>query len=297
MENYQRGIINPISPFSTYLEFDPSSGSKIEVVAILKKIAAIVDGDQIVMGIGAPIIDIFAADIPGIRSFNALDDPDGTEIAAATQTGLFLQIRGETYENTLEKTQAVLQQTQGAFNLIRRDSAFKFAGGRDLTGYEDGTENPKGDKVYNVACVQSDRSELDGSSFLSLQKWVHDLNYFRRQSPRVQDEIFGRRIADNAEMDDAPDAAHVKRTEQENFSPEAFLLRRSMAWSDGDNEGLMFTAFGASLLPFDVQMQRMVGMEDGIVDNLFKFSTAVTGAFYWCPPMHDQQVNLSALGL
>jgi len=201
MENYQRGIISPISPFSTYLEFDLISGDKIEAGASLKKIAAIADGDQMVMGIGAPIVDIFAADIPGIRSFNALDDPDGKEIVAATQASLFIQLRGETYEDTVEKTQMVLQQTQDKFNLIRCDSAFKFAGGRDLTGYEDGTENPKGDKIYDVACVQSDRSELDGSSFLSLQKWVHDLKYFRRQTPCDQDEIFGRRISDNAEID------------------------------------------------------------------------------------------------
>ena len=40
-----------------------------------------------------------------------------------------------------------------------------------------------------------------------------------------QDNTFGRRINDNTEINDAPESAHVKRTAQEDFSPEAFVLQ------------------------------------------------------------------------
>jgi putative iron-dependent peroxidase len=44
------------------------------------------------------------------------------------------------------------------------------------------------------------------------------------------------------EIADAPPSAHVKRTAQESFDPEAFVLRRSMPWTDGMRSGLNFVA-------------------------------------------------------
>jgi len=41
--------------------------------------------------------------------------------------------------------------------------------------------------------------------------------------------MFGRRRDDNEEIADAPPSAHVKRTAQESFEPEAFVLRRLSA--------------------------------------------------------------------
>lgn len=43
-----------------------------------------------------------------------------------------------------------------------------------------------------------------------------------------QDHTIGRERDSNEEIDDAPESAHVKRTTQESFEPEAFVLRRSM---------------------------------------------------------------------
>ena len=56
--------------------------------------------------------------------------------------------------------------------------------------------------------------------------------------------MIGRRRADNEELADAPQSAHVKRTAQESFTPEAWLLRRSLPWAGPAGEGLMFVAFG-----------------------------------------------------
>ncbi len=116
-------------------------------------------------------------------------------------------------------------------------------------------------------------------------------------STNEQDNTIGRRISDNSEIDDAPESAHVKRTAQEDFIPEAFVLRRSMPWSDSEQAGLIFVAFGASLVAYEALLKRMTGTEDGITDALFKFTHPVDGSYYWCPPMKDGQADLSALGL
>ena len=63
----------------------------------------------------------------------------------------------------------------------------------------------------------------------------------------------------------------------------------------GNKAGLMFVAFGKTLDAFEVQMRRMVGEEDGIVDGLFQMSKPVSGAYFWCPPVLDGQLDWRAL--
>jgi putative iron-dependent peroxidase len=105
----------------------------------------------------------------------------------------------------------------------------------------------------------------------------------------------GRRRGDNEEIEDAPESAHVKRTAQESFDPEAFVVRRSMPWVEGLHAGLVFVAFGRSFDAFEAQLDRMVGAEDGITDALFRFTRPLTGAYFWCPPCSTQGLDLSAL--
>jgi putative iron-dependent peroxidase len=111
-----------------------------------------------------------------------------------------------------------------------------------------------------------------------------------------QNHCIGRRLSDNEELEDAPEFAHVKRTAQESFEPEAFVLRRSMPWLASTQAGLMFVAFGRSFEAFEAQMRRMAGQDDGIVDGVFKLSRPVTGAYFWCPPMRAGQLDLRRLG-
>jgi putative iron-dependent peroxidase len=116
-------------------------------------------------------------------------------------------------------------------------------------------------------------------------------------SPQEQDNSMGRRQVDNEELEDAPESAHVKRTAQESFTPEAFVLRRSMPWASDTKHGLVFVAFAHSFDAFEAQLRRMIGAEDGITDALFKFTRPLTGNYFWCPPMRDGRLDLSALGL
>ncbi|MCA9299516.1 MAG: Dyp-type peroxidase, partial [Phycisphaerales bacterium] len=175
-----------------------------------------------------------------------------------------------------------------SFEVVDRVDGLMYADSRDLSGYVDGTENPE-DRATEVALAP------DGSSVLAIQRWVHDLDAFYAM-PRVrQDHTFGRDRDTNEELDDAPATAHVKRTAQEGFAPEAFVIRRSMPWRDARGAGLVFLAFGATLAPFEAQLRRMTGHDDGQVDALFGFTRPVTGATYWCPPLAGGRLDLRAL--
>ena len=148
-----------------------------------------------------------------------------------------------------------------------------------------------------AAIVEGRGPGLDGSSFAATQQWVHNLDDFEAMPQDERDNIIGRRLSDNEELDGAPASAHVKRTEQESFDPEAFVVRRSMPWAEGGKEGLMFVAFGKSLDAFEAQLKRMTGQEDGVIDGLFRFSRPISGSDFLCPPVLKGCLDLTAIGV
>jgi putative iron-dependent peroxidase len=247
-----------------------------------------------VVGLGAPLVRAVGGDVPGLRGFAALAGP-GCSVPS-TQQAMWMLLRGADRGALFDATQQVLALLEGAFDLDDALDTFVYAGGRDLTGYEDGTENPRGEAAIATALVAAGE-HLAGSSFVSVQRWVHDLPRFRSFPPRRRDEAIGRERESNDELDDAPASAHVKRTAQESFEPPAFMLRRSMPWAAAREQGLEFIAFGASLDAFEASMRRMAGLDDGIVDALFSFSRPVTGGAYWCPPAAGGRLDLTRAGV
>jgi len=195
-----------------------------------------------------------------------------------------------------ENAERIKSLTDGAFILDDAMETFTYAGGRDLTGYVDGTANLSQEESPVVALVESGEG-LAGSSFVAVQRWEHDLARFRSHSQTQRDDMIGRSIDTNEELDDAPKSAHVKRTAQEEFEPEAFMVRRSMPWATAHGQGLEFISYGKSLDAFEQVLCRMVGLDDGITDVLFTFSRPVTGGYYWCPPVQSGRLDLSYLGL
>jgi putative iron-dependent peroxidase len=213
----------------------------------------------------------------------------------STQHALWLWLLGDDRGELLHRSQAIEAALAPALSVLQVTEGFRYNTDRDLTGYEDGTENPVDDAAVEAAIVANAGAGLDGGCFVAVQQWQHDLNGFAARPQTEQDNLIGRRKSDNEELEDAPLSAHVKRTAQESFSPEAFTVRRSMPWTENGKAGLMFVSFSRTLNAFEVQLRRMSGMEDGIVDGLYSFSRPLSGGYYWCPPLKDGRLDLSAV--
>ncbi len=293
MSQAQPAILEPLPPLARYLEFNLAAPA--DPSAALRRLAPLVDGRTLVLGIGASLVAQLGRSVPGLRSLACATGP-GVEIPA-TPAALWCWLRGEDRGDFVHATRAVAAALGDGFVLERCLDAFRYRGGLDLSGYEDGTENPTGDAAVAAAVLQGAGAGLDGSSFVAVQQWRHDFARLDALSLAQQDATIGRRRSDNVELDDAPESAHVKRTAQESFEPEAFVLRRSMPWADAQHGGLVFVAFGRSFDAFEAQLRRMIGGEDGIVDALFGFTRPLSGAYYWCPPLRDGRLDLRALGL
>jgi putative iron-dependent peroxidase len=289
----QAGILAPLPRAARYLTYHVRPGA--DPRDALRRLSARCDGESVVVGLGASLVAELSGTIEGLRPFPSLSGP-GFDVPA-TPASLWCWLRDDDRGELVHATRDVDDAIHGAFDLGGCIDAFMFRDGRDLTGYVDGTENPTGERARDVAIRRGAGPGLDGSSFVAVQQWRHDLDAFAELKPSQQDATFGRRLSDNEEIDDAPPSAHVKRTAQESFDPPAFVVRRSMPWADADGEGLVFVAFGASLDPFEALLRRMTGQEDGLPDALFQFTHPVTGAYFWCPPIAGEGLDLRALGL
>lgn len=293
MKNSQSGILSEETKLARYMSFSLSDDSALKEA--LLELVEVVDGETLVAGFGQSLVAALGYEISGLYTM-PVNSARGIDIPS-TPCALWLWLRGSDRGELYHRSRMLENLLASAFELIDVVDSFQFDANRDLSGYEDGTENPQGDDAIAAAIVQGQGAGLDGSSFVAAQQWLHDLDTFDVMAEEEQDNTIGRHIRDNEEFDEAPESAHVKRSAQESFEPEAFMLRRSMPWAEGMNAGLMFVAFGKSFDAFEAILNRMLGHEDGIQDGLFNFTRPVTGAYFWCPPMKDGKLDLGRLGL
>jgi len=293
MQLTQPGILVEETKAARYLEFTIDSKSDIEDA--LKALQSIEITDSMVVGMGQSLVNAFGKEVPGLSIMPA-QTGSGIEVPS-TPVALWLWLRGTDKGEIFHRSRQIENMLAPGFALLNVIDSFQYDKNRDLSGYEDGTENPQGDDAIQAAIVQNKGAGLDGSSFVAVQQWLHDFDKLDDMSEGEQDDVIGRHISDNEEFDEAPESAHVKRSAQESFSPEAFILRKSMPFSEGMNAGLVFVAFGQSFAAFEAILNRMLGNEDAVSDGLFTFTRPISGAYYWCPPVKSGVLDLSAIGL
>ncbi len=293
MSQTQKGILAPVPKQARYLSFTITP--KKNPTEALRNLCKLVDGDKTVVGLGQPLVRALGREVRGLKVFPSYTGA-GIDVPS-TPVALWCWLRGDDRGELVHRARAIVQSVAPVLQLQHMIDGFRYKSGFDLSGYEDGTENPTGAAAINAAVSVGQGTGIDGGSFVAVQQWVHNLDAFEAMTPHKQDHTIGRRKRDNKELGNAPASAHVKRTAQESFNPPAFILRRSMPWAEAKQAGLVFVAFGNSFDAFDAHLRRMVGAEDGIVDGLFTFTRPLSGSYFWCPPMKSKRLDLRALGL
>jgi putative iron-dependent peroxidase len=286
----QPAILAPVPPAARFVTFGFRHAS--DPGRALVRLAGWQRDPNVVVGLGEPLVARAKGRIGGMRPF-----PADIALFPRTQEALWAAFTHPDRGAAFDAGRAFSAMLGDALRVVEEIDGFVYRGGKDLSGFEDGTENPKGEAAVAAAIVEGRGPGLDGASFVAVQRWVHDLAAVEAMSQKARDSIVGRRQGDNEEIADAPLSAHVKRTAQESFEPAAFVLRRSMPYGGIAEHGLYFIAYGESLDRFERQLRRMAGRDDGIVDGLMAFNRAVTGGYYFCPPVLGDKLDLRALSI
>lgn len=236
------------------------------------------------LGIGAEAWDAVTgtAKPEGLVPFVPL--ADGPRVAPATAADLFLHIHSPRHDANLILAREVLKLMAGGASVVEEVMGYKHLGGRDLTGFVDGTENPEGDERAEVALVAE--GPFAGGSFVSLQRYVHDLSRWEAMPVAEQEGCIGRTKQDDEEMDDdvKPPTAHIARVVIEDDGKELEVVRHSLPWGGTSENGLYFLAYCADPAPFRRMLESMVLRDgDGHCDRLLDFTRAVTGAAFFTP--------------
>ena len=98
-------------------------------------------------------------------------------------------LRGEDRGELLHRSRALAHRLAPAFRLDQTIDAFRYKAGFDLTGYEDGTENPKGEAAVAAAVAVGLGPGLDGGSYVAVQQWVHDSRSLRCDAERAAGQL------------------------------------------------------------------------------------------------------------
>ena len=216
-----------------------------------------------------------------LQSFTTLKGKNGYSMPS-TQADILFWIHGTDQGEVMNAVIHINQSMNTIATLTSDVSGFKNKESRDLTGFVDGTENPKDQARFDAALIAKDKLGAGGSYVLT-QQWQHNLTDFNQLPIVDQEQIIGRTKADDIELegDDNPPTSHVSRTDAKIDGIAAKIFRRSTPYANATEQGLYFIALSCEIKRFNVQLERMLGnTDDGCSDKLMKYSTAETGA-YW----------------
>ncbi len=223
-----------------------------------------------------------------LQPFPRLEGQNGY-VMPSTQTDILFWIHGDDQGDVMDVVLQVHAAVRDVLIAQLDLNGFKNREERDLTGFVDGTANPKDDKRGDAAQIPLGQPGAGGSYVLT-QKWRHHLHAFNQLSEHEQEQVIGRTKHDNIELegDAMPPTSHVSRTDVKVDGVGQKIWRRSTPYGNAEDHGLYFIAFACDLNRIRIQLDRMLGNTgDGFSDHLMRYSTAESGAYWFMPAQDD----------
>jgi putative iron-dependent peroxidase len=266
---------------------DVDPASLLTALGGIRDLATTISGVNIVVGLGADLcqrmLPEHLPDTLGPFTPIAGTVPDQRVVLPADQHDHWIWLHASAPDHIFDLARSAMRILRGLADVVAEQPAFTYQASRDMTGFEDGTENPPLDEAVEAATIDG-----DGGSIVLLQRWVHDLDGFDELEPDDQAQVFGR---DKQTSEELPDdvrspRAHISRVVIEDEAGEELeVFRRSTAFGGVLEHGLMFLAFSADVDRLERMLHRMVGDGDGLTDRMTDFTRSTGAAWYVAPPV------------
>ena len=221
--------------------------------------------------------------------FKQLEAISGSFEMPVVPADVFVHIASQRVDLCFAMSQAFFEGIQNQVEVLEERACFRNFEGRDLTGFIDGTENPQfPDDRAETALLPEDAGIFADGSFIFAQRYVHNLDKWKKLKVDAQENVMGRTKLESIELDDdvKPQNSHVARVViEDDQGEEEAILRHSLPYGDGQgDQGLFFVAYTNKLSIIDDMLFRMFGTSgDGIHDRLLHFVTPQDGAYYFAP--------------
>jgi putative iron-dependent peroxidase len=223
------------------------------------------------------------AELHPFREFRA-----GNRHAMATPGDILFHIRAGRADICFELATQIMERIGDAVEVADEVQGFRYFEDRDLIGFVDGTENPRGAVALEAALVGEEDASFAGGSYVLVQKYFHDMKGWNALSTEAQERIIGRKKLSDIELDDAvkPTSAHSALTVIVEDGKEVKILRDNMPFGQpGRGEfGTYFIGYSRTPRITELMLENMfVGRPPGNYDRLLDFSRPVTGCLFFAP--------------
>ena len=219
---------------------------------------------------------------PELKPFRPL----GKGLAPATQRDMLIHIQSQRHDINFSLAQAALKAFGGCIKVEEEVHGFRWVEERDLSGFIDGTENPKGEEIEEVTLIPEG---IDmGGSYILVQRYEHNLDKWARFSEQEQEKMIGRTKKESVELDEEVrgPTSHVSRVALDEGEGELSIMRHSLPYGTASGpHGLFFIAYCGRLYNIEQQLLSMFGELDGKHDDLLRMSKPVTGSYYFAPSL------------
>ena len=241
-----------------------------------------------VMGVGSEAWDtIFGKPRPAeLHKFREIHA--GQRHAVSTPGDLLFHIRAQRMDLCFELATQITTRLGPAIKTADEIHGFRYFDSRDLIGFVDGTENPKGQDAVDATLIGIEDPKFASGSYVIVQKYIHDLAGWNALPTEKQEKIVGRTKLNDVELDEKvkPTYAHNALAKVVKGGREVKILRDNMPFGNaGQKEfGTYFIGYSRSPYTMEEMLENMfVGKPPGNYDRLLDFSRAVTGSLFFVP--------------
>jgi putative iron-dependent peroxidase len=218
----------------------------------------------------------------GVHAFDEpLTGPDGFTMPA-TQHDLLVWVAAGTRDVVFDEAMRAVRTLDGLASVAEETTGWTYHHHLDLTGFVDGTENPPMGAAAEYALV--DDGPGARGSVLLLQRWDHDALAWEGLGVTAQEHVMGRTKVTNEEIEDKSPTSHIARNDQDEVGQ---ILRRNVAYGDLRVHGTLFVGLCGRQATLHEMLRRMVGADGAGRDDLTRYTTPVTGAYYFLPAATD----------
>lgn len=201
---------------------------------------------------------------------------------------VLLKIRADRYDVLHLAIQQCYQQLMPHLELVEQTHCFRFMDGRDLTGFIDQPQSPRGRKKRELALVAEEaQPELAQGSYLYYQRYRLDLNRWQQLTQQQQEIIIGQRKLDGQQLPMAQlsEQSHaVKAAVTDVFGEFYPLVFQNMPFGQLKAQGLVILACSAEPKAYLAWLNRRLGDAGGQnYDLLLDYVQADSGAAFFAP--------------
>jgi len=212
----------------------------------------------------------------------------GARHAVSTPGDLLFHIRAKRMDLCFELATQIMARLGKAVSPVDEVHGFRYFDDRDLIGFVDGTENPRGAAATDAVLIRDEDAAFAAGSYVIVQKYLHDLGAWNTLSTEAQERIIGRTKLSDVELDDSvkPTSAHNALTTIVENGEEVKILRDNMPFGQPAHGefGTYFIGYSRSPRTIEQMLENMfIGRPPGNYDRLLDFSRAVTGNLFFVP--------------